>query len=84
MKTVKATEFKAKCLKIMDEVEKTGTPVLITKHGRPVAQLGPVETSRKSLPAKKSRKSLFGLHKGQIEILGDIMSPIEEVWEADR
>ncbi|MFQ5938647.1 MAG: type II toxin-antitoxin system Phd/YefM family antitoxin, partial [Alphaproteobacteria bacterium] len=40
--TVKAGEFKAKCLKIMDQVAATGEVVTITKRGRPVAQLGPV------------------------------------------
>ena len=41
MKIVIASEFKAKCLKIMDEVAATGEPVIITKHGVPVAQLVP-------------------------------------------
>ena len=41
MRTVKASEFKAKCLKIMDEVAATGEPVVITKYGVPVAQLVP-------------------------------------------
>ena len=63
MKTVKASEFKAKCLRLMDEVEETGEPVVITKNGRPVAQLGPVVSRR---------KTLAGLHKGQVRIVGDI------------
>lgn len=75
MRTIKASEFKTKCLKIMDEVEATGEPVIITKHGRAVARLS-------AEPAR--RRSLFGRHKGQIEILGDIISPIDEVWEAER
>ena len=76
MKTIKASEFKAKCLKLMDEVAESGEPLVITKHGKPVAQLTPV-------PAEQ-RKSLFGLHKGQGEILGDIISPIDVEWEAMR
>ena len=60
----------------MDEVAESGEPLLITKHGKPVAQLTPA-------PALQ-RKSLFGLHKGQMEILGDIMSPIDVEWDAMR
>ncbi len=72
-RTIKASEFKAKCLELMDEVAKTGTPLVITKHGRPVAQLGPVVTR----PA-----SLAGAHRGQISIKGDIVAPLDEPWEA--
>ncbi|MGH6921872.1 MAG: type II toxin-antitoxin system Phd/YefM family antitoxin [Geminicoccaceae bacterium] len=75
MRTVKASEFKATCLKLMDEVAASGEPVVITKNGKPVAQLGPVG---------RERKSIWGLHKGQIEILGDIIEPIDVEWEANR
>ena len=75
MRTIKASEFKAKCLKIMDQVAESGEPVVITKNGRPVAQLGPVG---------RARRSIWGLHKGQIEILGDIVEPIDVEWEANR
>jgi prevent-host-death family protein len=75
MRTIKASEFKAKCLKLMDEVAETGEPLLITKSGKPVAQLGPVS---------RARKSLWGLHKGQIEILGDIIEPIDVEWDVNR
>jgi len=56
MRSIKASEFKAKRLKLMDEVAGTGEPVVITKNGRPVAQLGPVG---------RRRRSIWGLHKGQ-------------------
>ena len=75
MRTIKASEFKAKCLKLMDEVAETGEPLLITKSGKPVAELGPV---------RQARKSLWGLHKGQIEILGDIIEPIDVEWDVNR
>ncbi len=75
MKTIKASEFKAKCLKLKDEVAATRETIVITKHGRPVAQLGPVV---------ERPKTLLGLHKGQITILGDIIEPIDEEWEAER
>lgn len=75
MRTIKASEFKAKCLKLMDEVADTGETLVITKNGRPIAQLE---------PAKKPAKSLWGLHKGMIEIKGDIIAPIDVEWEANR
>jgi prevent-host-death family protein len=75
MRTMKASEFKAKCLKLMDEVAESGEPLVITKNGRPIAQLSPIS---------RERRSIWGLHKGQIEILGDIISPIDVEWEADR
>ncbi len=73
---ITATEFKAKCLKLMDEVAKTHEPVIVTKRGKPVAKLVPVEP-------EEERKSWFGYMAGTIEITGDIMAPIEdEDWEA--
>ena len=72
-KKIPAGEFKAKCLKLMDEVQQTGQEVIITKHGKPVAKLAPLE---KELP------SLFGCMKGSIVILGDIIGPIDVEWEA--
>ncbi len=72
MKTIKASEFKAKCLKLMDQVAETGETLVITKNGRPVAELRPI---------KKRVDSLFGLHKGQIRIKGDIVSPLDVEWE---
>lgn len=74
MRTMKASEFKAKCLAVMDEVATTGEAVTITKNGKPVVELVPSRTKRVSDP--------FGMHKGRIKILGDIMSPVgEDEWE---
>lgn len=67
MKTMAAGVFKAKCLTVMDEVQKKREPVLITKHGKPVAQLVPIEVKGDPLAS-------FYFGKG--EILGDIISPI--------
>ena len=73
MRTIKASEFKAKCLKIMDEVAETGEAVLITKNGVPVAQL---------IPAIKRPETLFGALKGSMTLVGDIISPVEVEWDA--
>ena len=80
-KTLSASAFKARCLALMDEVERTGEPVIITKHGRPVAQL----TSAR--PARVGR-SIFGLHRGQLTEL-DAASHDQPVvdpsaWTADE
>ena len=72
-RTIKASEFKAKCLKLMDEVAETGEEIVITKNGRPVARL----VAYKSKPSK-----WFGADEGVVEILGDIISPLDVEWEA--
>ena len=71
-KTIAAGEFKAKCLSLMDEVERTGEPLVITKRGRPVARL---------VPEPPERNSLFGMMRGSVIIKGDIISPLDEPWE---
>lgn len=73
MRTIKASEFKAKCLKIMEEVAATGEPVVITKNGVPITQL---------IPARRRPVTLFGALKGSISIRGDIIAPVEAKWDA--
>jgi prevent-host-death family protein len=73
--TISAAEFKAKCLELMDSVSETGVPVVVTKRGRPVAMLAPM---------RPSRNTLRGLMKGRMRILGDIVSPIDVVWDAAK
>lgn len=74
VRTIKASEFKAKCLKIMDEVAESGEEVIITKHGRPVSKL---------TPFREKPKNLFGRGKGMIEIHGDIVEPMPAEWFED-
>ncbi len=73
-RTIKASEFKAKCLKLMDEVAESGEEIVITKNGRPVSKL---------VPYRKKPESLFGIDKGRIQILGDIVSPMPVEWYED-
>jgi prevent-host-death family protein len=70
---IPAAIFKAECLKLMDDVARTGRSVVITKHGRPVAQLAPI-------PAQT--RSLFGYMKHTFKIQGEVVAPIEEAWSA--
>ena len=74
MHTVKASEFKAKCLALMDQVARTGEAILVTKNGKPVAELRPHRGARVLSP--------FGIHKGLVELSGDIVSPLDVDWEA--
>lgn len=46
MAEITATQFKAHCLRLLDEVAQEGEPLVITKHGKPVARLGPIEAPR--------------------------------------
>ncbi len=73
-KTIKASEFKAKCLQLMDEVAATGEEIVITKNGRPVSKL---------MPYREKPKTLFGIDRDKIVILGDIVEPIDVEWEAE-
>jgi len=74
-KTIPAGQFKVRCLAIMDEVQAKRQSVVITKRGKPVAKLVPVE---------KDKDDIFGFMKGKgtIEIKGDIISPVltPEEW----
>src|SRR3990172_8669477 len=72
---ISAAEFKAKCLKLMDEIAKTRKPIVITKRGKPVAKLVAVEP--------EPRKPLFGCMAGTVTFEGDILSPLDVEWEAD-
>ncbi len=73
--TMGATEFKAHCLEVLDNVERTRTPLTITKRGKPVAQI---------VPVAGEKRQLFGGGKGEVLYMGDIISPIDVEWEAER
>lgn len=69
-----AGEFKTYCLKLIDRVNKTKQPITITKHGKPMAMLTPIEDET---------YSLFGCLENTVEIRGDIIEGTGEVWEVD-
>ena len=72
---IKAGEFKARCLELMDRVAENREEYVITKRGKPVAKLVPVEP--------ESKRDLFGYMKGTGMIIGDIISPLDVEWEAN-
>ncbi|MBS0633881.1 MAG: type II toxin-antitoxin system prevent-host-death family antitoxin [Verrucomicrobia bacterium] len=71
---IQAGKFKAECLRIMEEVNKSGYELIITKRHEPIAKLCPIEASD---------TSLFGKMKGTVHVKGDITQPIDEAWDAD-
>jgi prevent-host-death family protein len=72
-KAIKASEFKAKCLALIDEVAASGDKIVITKNGKPLAEL---------VPHRSESRSPLGIWKDKITIKGDIISPIDVEWEA--
>lgn len=74
-RTIAASEFKARCLEIMDEVERTGVEVTITKHRKAVARL---------VPARSRTNGFAAGMQGLISYMGDVISPIDVEWTADE
>lgn len=74
MRTISAGKFKAQCLALMDDVNETGEAVVITKRGKPVAKLIPID---------RKKKSILGFMEGEFKIVGDIESPAypTESWD---
>jgi prevent-host-death family protein len=73
---ISAAEFKTNCLRLMDDVAKRRMPIIITKRGKPVARL---------VPLNEEPIDLFGYMAGTIRICGDIVSPIDDVeWTGDE
>jgi prevent-host-death family protein len=76
MEEVSISEFKARCLALLEQVNKTKKPLRVTRHGKPIAEVVPPTTVA-------DRTALMGSMRGKIEILGDIVSPAadEDEWE---
>lgn len=71
---IAAGKFKAECLQLMDLVAKNGSELVITKRGKPVAKLVPVD---------ERPVDLFGYLSGELNIIGDVTEPVGERWDAD-
>jgi prevent-host-death family protein len=76
---VPVTKFKSECLALLDKVNTTGQPILVTRQGKPIALISPP-------PRPQKPKSWLGSFKSKGRIAGDIVSPIadERDWEALR
>jgi prevent-host-death family protein len=75
MKTVPATEFKIHCLALLEQVNQSREPLVVTKHGRPVVQVVPY------VAADEGEANPL---KGSVVFEGDIVSPLDVPWEAAR
>lgn len=74
-KKIPAGKFKAECLKIMDDVQQKKIHIIITKRNIPVAEMIPIEGKK---------RSSFGWMKDTGKVIGNIIEPIDEVWDATR
>lgn len=72
MRTIPAGRFKAQCLRLLDEVAETGETIVVTKRGKPVAKVEPVEEP----PSLKG--SVVYLVSDE-----ELIAPIDEVWNAE-
>jgi prevent-host-death family protein len=72
-RTISAAEFKTHCLALLDEVSKTRETLIVTKRGRPVAQVVALDDDTERRPMR-----------GSVRCVGDIVAPIDESWDASR
>jgi prevent-host-death family protein len=77
MKRMPASAFKTKCLAVMDDVQATGEPVIVTKRGKPVVKV---------VPVKPENDDIFGSMAADVKIVGDIESPVVPLrhWKITR
>ena len=78
METVPVSQFKARCLAILAKVQKTGHPILVTRFGKPLAEVIP--------PPSPAPDRWLGSLEGSVQIIGDVVSSAttEDDWEALR
>ena len=78
MEKIAVSKFKATCLAVLEGVRRTGKPVLVTRFGKPLAQVVP--------PASPGRRRKLGTQRGKVRIVGDIIAPAveESEWEVLR
>ena len=74
MKTIKASEFKAKCLSLMDDVAHSGEEIVVTKNGKPVSKM---------VPVKNRPKEIYGLHRGLWQLKDNLVEPITETRSSE-
>lgn len=67
MQRVPAAQFKSRCLALLDQVAESGRPVIVTKHGKPVVQIVPVE---------RDEEDIFGFLAGKGRVVGDIENSV--------
>ena len=75
IEVITISKFKATCLAVLDNVKRTGRPVLVTRHGKPIAVIDPP-------PLPEKPESWLGTYRSKGEIVGDVLSPVlpESDW----
>lgn len=74
--TVSATEFKKRCLELIDRIQQTRETIIVTRYGKPVARLTAVQA--------EDRPTAWGWMRGSVVAMGDIVAPTGETWEASE
>ena len=72
---VSTSQLKARCSEIVERVAKGREAIVVTRRGRPVARLVPIEAAG---------DSLFGFARGVVTVQGDLLAPIDVAWEASE
>ncbi|NKB69367.1 MAG: type II toxin-antitoxin system Phd/YefM family antitoxin [Candidatus Latescibacteria bacterium] len=75
MPTISISQFKAKCLSLLQDLNETNEPLIITKYGKPFAEVR---------PCAKDLQSALEKFRGSVVAQDDLVSPIDEDWEAAR
>lgn len=73
---VSASDLKNAWHEFLDQVSRGRQEIVVTRYGHPIARLTPYE-------APEERGGIFGWLAGSVTVHGDIIAPIDEVWEAD-
>lgn len=81
MKNLAISDFKARCLEVINDMQIDGNPVVVTKRGKPVARVVPISSKGSKLNALQEVAETF---RGRGEIVGDIVSSIDEEWDAEK
>ena len=72
---ISVTDFKARCSEFINQVAETGQAITLTKRGKPTAMVVPA-------PQDEKKKLVLGQFRDQVTIIGDVLSPLDEPWEA--
>jgi prevent-host-death family protein len=67
MKRIQASSFKRRCFAVIKNVQTTGKPIIVTRDGKPIVKIVPIQSDA---------DDLFGFMAGKVKIVGDIESPV--------
>lgn len=76
IREISISQFKAKCLSLLQEVDKTKFPIRVTRHGRPIVDVIPI-------PPEAEGPEWIGSMSGSVAILGDVVSPVIDLQDIE-